>query len=101
MTLRRIVLARLMRVLRDLRALVTLRRHEARWQTYALRLFVVAMIVVVIPAKKLIQLGIVGSILALVKTALAVAVVAAALGVFFALQEVARRRRMRMTRVPA
>ena len=101
MTLRRIVLARLLRVVRDLRALVTLRRHEARWQTYALRLFVVAMIVVVIPAKKLIQLGIVGSILALAKTALAVGLVAALLGVFFAGQEVARRRRMRMTRVLA
>jgi uncharacterized membrane protein len=101
MTLRRIVLARLARVLRDLRALVTLRRHEARWQTYALRLFVVAMIVVVIPAKKLVQLGIVGSVLALMKTALAIAFVAAMLAVFFAAQELARRRRLRMTRVAA
>ena len=101
MTLKRIVLARLSRVLRDLQALVTLRRHERRWQTYALRLAVVAMIVVVIPLKKLIQLGIIGSILALVKTALAVGVVAAMLAVFFAVQEIARRRRLRGTRALA
>jgi hypothetical protein len=91
----------LSRVLRDLRALVTLRRHERRWQTYALRLAVVAMIVVVIPAKKLIQLGIIGSILALLKTALAVGAVAAMLAVFFAVQEIGRRRRLRSARMAA
>jgi hypothetical protein len=56
---------------------------------------------VVIPAKKLIQLGIIGSILALLKTALAVAAVAAMLAVFFAVQEIGRRRRLRTARMAA
>lgn len=95
MTLRRVVLARLGRVARDLRALVTLRRHEKRWQTYGLRLLVVVMIVVVIPAKKLMQLGIVDTVLALLKTGLAVGAVAMLLAGWFAVQELLRRRRMR------
>lgn len=95
MTLARVVLARLRRTGRDLLRLVTLKRHEKTWQTYALRLFVVAMIVVVIPLKKLIQLGLVGTVLALVKTAVAVALVAAGLAIVFAVQELGRRRARR------
>lgn len=94
MTVTRVVLARLRRTGRDLLALVTLRRHEKRWQTYALRLVVVAMIVVVIPLKKLIQLGIVDAVLAMLKAGLAVALVAAALAAIYAMQEMRRRRRM-------
>lgn len=94
MTLRRVVLARLRRTGRDLLGLVTLRRHEKRWQTYALRLFVVAMIVVVIPVKKLLQLGVVDAILALLKAGVAVALVAAGLAAIYAVQETRRRRRL-------
>jgi hypothetical protein len=93
MTVTRIVLARLRRTGRDLLGLVTLRRHEKRWQTYALRLFVVAMIVVVIPVKKLLQLGVVDAILALLKAGVAVGLVAAGLGAIYAVQELHRRRR--------
>lgn len=96
MTVQRVVLARLRRVGRDLLALVTLRRHEKRWQTYALRLVVVAMIVVVIPVKKLIQLGFVSAVLAVLKTAVAVGAVAVLLAAWFAVQEILRRRRARV-----
>lgn len=91
MTVRRVVAARLLRLWRDLLGYVTLRRHEKRWQTYALRLVVVAMIVVVIPAKKVIQLGILSLVLALVKTAVAAALLVALLAAVFAAQELSRR----------
>jgi hypothetical protein len=93
MTVSRAVSARLLRLWRDLRAAASLRRTERSATTYALRLICMALILAVLPAKKLMQLGLLGFILAAFKVAVALAIVTAALAVAFAAQELARRRR--------
>ncbi|MGF1657873.1 MAG: hypothetical protein ACFCUS_00405 [Rubrimonas sp.] len=94
MTPRRIASARLARLWRDLRAAVTLRRHERRWSTYALRLLVLGMLFA-LPVKKLLQLGPLDGAVALFKAALAAALVAGALGAWFAIEAIWRRRALR------
>ena len=96
MTPRRIASARLARLWRDLRAAFTLRRREARWSTYALRLLVVSLLLA-LPVKKLVQLGPLDGALALVKAALAAALIAGALGAWFAAEALLRRRAARRT----
>ena len=86
MTLRRVVMARLTRTGRDLLGLVTLRRHESSLEGYIIRLFCVGMIVVVLPVLKLIQLGLLGFVLALIKVALAGLLVVLALGIIYLVQ---------------
>jgi hypothetical protein len=95
MTVSRAVRARLLRRWTELRGLVTLRRHEKRWTTYALRLTCLALILVVLPAKKVMQLGILGSLLGLLKVALAAAAVVGVLAAVFAIEEWMRRRRLK------
>lgn len=93
MTMKRAVAARLMRRWVDLRSVFTVRRWERRPSTYALRLLCLALIVVVLPVKKAMQLGAAGALLAGLKVGVAVALVAGALALVFAGQEWARRRR--------
>jgi hypothetical protein len=97
MSPRRVALARLARLWRDLRGAVTLRRHEKRVWTYVLRLLVVGL-VLALPLKKLFQLGPVDGALALVKAGIAAGLVSLCLGLWFALSEAARQRRMRRAR---
>lgn len=101
MTIRRAVSARLLRLWRDLRSVASLRRTEPHPTTYALRLVCVAAILVGLPLQKLIQLGLLGFILAALKVALGVAIVTAAIAVVFAAQEIARRRRKGRGEAPA
>jgi mannose/fructose/N-acetylgalactosamine-specific phosphotransferase system component IIC len=101
MTLRRAVTARLLRLWRDLRAAASLRRTERSVTTYALRVICMALILVVLPLQKLIQLGLIGFILAALKVAVGLAIVAAALALVFAAQEIARRRRKGRGEAPA
>ena len=92
MTYRRVVGARLERMKRDLLALVTLRRRESAFGPYAMRLFALAMLLLVLPIKAFVQLGIVGGLLATLKFGLVAALVAGALAVAFAIGEATRRR---------
>lgn len=92
MTLGRVVRARLARTGRDLLGLVTLKRHESSIEGYVIRLFCVGMIVVVLPVLKLVQLGVIGFLLALVKVALAGLLVTVALGIIYLVQAWYRRR---------
>jgi hypothetical protein len=101
MTMRRAVTARLLRLWRDLRAAASLRRTERHPTTYALRLICMALILVVLPLQKLIQLGLIGFILAALKVAVGLAIVTAALALVFAAQEIARRRRKGRGEAPA
>ncbi len=92
MTYKRVVGARLERMKRDLLALVTLRRRESAFGPYAMRLFALAMLLLVLPIKAFVQLGIVGGVLATLKFGLVAALVAGALAAAFAVGEAARRR---------
>ncbi len=96
--IRAVVRARLLALWADLRGAVTLRRSEKRFTTYALRLLCVGLILVVLPVKKLMQLGLVGSVMALIKVALAVGFVVALLAAWFAFEEWSRRRRQEAPR---
>ena len=98
MTVARAVRARLLRRWTELRGLITLRRHEKRWTTYALRLVCLALILVVLPVKKVLQLGVLGALIGVVKVALAAAAVVGVLAAVFAVEEWARRRRSRGAR---
>ena len=93
MTLRRAVRARLERLKRDLLHYVTLRRREKKLSGYLLRLFILFALLIVLPVKKLVQLGLVGAILATLKTAFAAGVVIAALAIGFTIAEFLKRRR--------
>jgi hypothetical protein len=86
------VRARLLAHWADLRGAVTLRRREKRFATYALRLVCVALILVVLPLQKLVQLGLAGFIVALAKVAAVAALVVGLLAVWFAWEEWSRRR---------
>lgn len=90
--LRAAVRARLLALWADLRAAASLRRREKRLSTYLLRLACMALILIVLPVQKLVQLGLVGFLLATLKTALAAAVVVALLAAVFALDEWRARR---------
>ena len=92
MTLTRIVRARLARTGRDLLGLVTLRRREASLESYVIRLFCVGMLVVVLPVLKLVQLGLLGFLLAAVKVALVLALLTLLLSLVYAVQAWNRRR---------
>jgi hypothetical protein len=94
MRLRRVVGTRLTRLWRDLRAAVTLRRHEKRPATYALRLLALALLAA-LPIKKLVQLGPVDGGLALLKAAAVVALLTCSLAAWFAASELMRRRGVR------
>jgi hypothetical protein len=98
MTISRAVRARLLRRWTELRGLVTLRRHEKRWTTYALRLTCLALILVVLPVKKVTQLGVLGALIGFLKVAVAVALVVGVLAAVFAAEEWLRRRRLKTSR---
>jgi hypothetical protein len=87
--------ARLRELAAGLRGIATLRRHERRTSTYALRLACLALLLVALPVAKLIQLGVLGLVLALLKVAVGVALVAGLLWLTFAAEEWAKRRRGR------
>jgi hypothetical protein len=92
-TIKRAVRTRLERVKRDLLHYVTWRRREKKLTGYLLRLLILFMLLVVFPIKKLVQLGILGFILATLKTGFAAAIVIGGLALGFAIQEFLRRRR--------
>ena len=98
MTYGRVIRARLERMKRDLLHFVTLRRREKAFAPYLMRLFVLAMLLLVLPVKKFVQLGVIGGFLALVKTGLAAGLVILGLAVAFAIGEAARRRRRWLAR---
>ena len=97
MRIGRVVGARLRRLWRDLRSAATLRRHEKRWTTYALRLLVLALLVA-LPLQKLVQLGPIEGALALAKAAVVAALFICALAAWFAASELMRRRSARSGR---
>jgi uncharacterized RDD family membrane protein YckC len=97
-SVRDVARARLLALWADLRGAVTLRRREKRFTTYALRLLCLFLLLVVLPLKKLTQLGLLGSILALGKVALAVGLMVALLAAWFAFDEWSRRRRRETAR---
>jgi hypothetical protein len=98
MTVARAVRIRLLRRWADLRSIVTLRRHEKRRTTYALRLLCLALILVVLPVQKVLQLGVLGALIGFAKVALAALAVIAVLAAVFAVEEWARRRRSKGAR---
>jgi hypothetical protein len=98
MTVARAVRARLLRRWTELRSLVTLRRHEKRRTTYALRLTCLALILIVLPAQKVLQLGVLGALVGFAKAALAAALVVGVLAAVFATEEWLRRRRLKTGR---
>jgi hypothetical protein len=87
------VKSRMIGLAQDLRAAATLRRTEKSLNGYLMRLFIMGMLLVVLPLKMLIQLGIVGFVLAALKVAVAVGLVALVLAAAFAVGEIARRRK--------
>ena len=98
MTFGRVIRAKLERMKRDLLHFVTLQRREKALTPYLLRLFILAVLIVILPIKKFVQLGVVGGLLATMKTVFAAGVVILGLVIAFALGEAARRRRRWETR---
>ena len=90
MTFGRVIRAKLERMKRDLLHFVTLKRREKALTPYLLRLFILAVLIVILPIKKFVQLGVVGGLLATMKTVFAAGVVILGLVIAFALR---RRRR--------
>lgn len=84
---------RLLGLLRGLRGAVTLRRHERRLSTYFLRLTCLGLLLVVLPLEKLVRLGPLDAVLALLKVGAGAALVAGVLWLAFVVEEFLRRRR--------